>query len=195
MTDIQHNKRHIIVSVSDQLLHVFQGDSLDKTYLIATAKNGIGQREGSECTPLGKHCIAEKIGMDAPVNAIFVGRQWQQEIYSETLAKQQPDRDWILTRILWLDGLETGFNSGLLTSSASVEGVECMEDSVEENQPVSCDTKSRYIYIHGCPDSHAMQIPSSHGCIKMRNADIIELFELVDEGVEVNICTEYRVNN
>ena len=167
----------IVISILEQALFLFKADLLVNQYPIATAKNGIGQQEGSECTPLGRHRIAEKIGSDAPVDAVFVGRQWDGELYTESLAQQYPDRDWILTRILWLEGLEQGINSGF-------------QNEKQLNQPaISCDTKSRYIYIHGCPDSHAMQIPSSHGCIKMRNNDIIELFDIVSVNTEVIIQT------
>ena len=171
-------KNRIVVSILEQTLLLFQESKLYKRYPIATAKNGIGQQEGSECTPLGKHRIVEKIGSDAPVDAVFVGRQWQGELYSENLAREHPDRDWILTRILWLDGLEQGLNRGFL-----------YEKQINQ-QAISCDTKSRYIYIHGCPDSHAMQIPSSHGCIKMRNNDILELFDIVSVNTEVFIQAE-----
>ena len=170
------NQTYIEISISQQLLDLYRDNKLFKTYSIATAKNGIGQQEGSECTPLGKHRIAEKIGSNAPINAVFIARQWQQqEIFSEKLSQQQPTRDWILTRILWLDGLEEGFNLGVMASNNT------------KATEVSCDTKSRYIYIHGCPDSHAMQIPSSHGCIKMRNTDIVSLFDLVDVDTKVQI--------
>lgn len=172
-TNIQH---HIIVSIVEQLLYLYRGQQLLKTYAIATAKNGIGQIESSECTPLGKHRIAEKIGQDAPENAVFKGRQWHQELYSEALAKREPDRDWILTRILWLEGLKLGLNSGFTEN--------------KQGDSVSCDTHSRYIYIHGCPDSHAMQIPSSHGCVKMRNTDMVELFDTVVIDTVVDIQAE-----
>lgn len=156
--------KHIIVSVDKQELSLFDDDVLITCYPIATAKNGTGQIEGSECTPLGLHSISEKIGDKAEVNSVFVGRKFTEEIYTEEMAKLQPGRDWILTRILWLQGEEEGFNKG-----------------------GECDTKSRYIYIHGCPDSHQMQIPSSHGCIKMRNTDMIELYNSVSVGNKVVI--------
>jgi len=161
----------LFVNITSQTLSVIVNDKTEKIYPIATAKNGIGQIENSECTPLGSHRIAEKIGQDAAENTLFVGRVAQDEVYSESLAKQNPNRDWILTRILWLDGLEPGLNCG---TSTEIEGA-------------SCDTKSRYVYIHGCPDSHAMQIPSSHGCVKMRNSDIIQLFDLVEVDTLVSI--------
>jgi len=169
----------LMVSVGQQQLTVLKNEVVFKKFMISTAKNGVGQLQGSECTPLGRHRIYQKIGDRAPVNAVFVGRQQQHEVYTEQLAKQQPDRDWILTRILWLDGLEEGYNSGNLTSVEK-------DENNNFNAP-SCDTKSRFIYIHGCPDSHAMQIPSSHGCIKMRNSDVIELFDLIPVDTEVHI--------
>jgi len=131
---------------------------------VATAKNGTGQQFGSECTPLGEHRIRAKIGHDRALNTVFVGRRPTGEIYSPELDKQNPNRDWILTRILWLCGNQPGFNRGGLV-----------------------DTQRRYIYIHGCPDSHAMGIPSSHGCIKVRNNDMIALFNQVEVGATVTI--------
>lgn len=131
---------------------------------IASARNGVGQQNGSECTPLGEHRIRAKIGAAKDVNTVFIGRRPSGEIYSEALAQAQPNRDWILTRILWLCGNQPGFNRGGLV-----------------------DTQRRYVYIHGAPDSHSMGVPSSHGCIKMRNSDIIALFEQVSVGTIVNI--------
>ena len=155
----------IIVSVSEQSLTAYaaSGDIVYQTK-IATAKNGVGQQFGSECTPLGSHRIRAKIGAGAAANTVFIGRRPTGEIYSEQLAEQHPNRDWILTRIMWLCGNELGFNRG-----------------------GQVDTQRRYVYIHGAPDSHAMGVPSSHGCIKMRNADVIELFDLVSIGAEVRI--------
>lgn len=131
---------------------------------IATAKNGIGQTFGSECTPLGRHRVRAKIGSDQPENTVFIGRRPTGERYCEKLALEHVSRDWILTRILWLCGDEIGFNRG-----------------------GQVDTQRRYIYIHGAPDSHAMGEPSSHGCIKMRNNEIIRLFDQVDVGTSVTI--------
>lgn len=166
----------IVISVTEQRLNYYSdGISSDKIisrqYPIASAKNGVGQMMGSECTPLGQHRIYQKIGDKVATNSVFIARQLTGEIYSEDLAVNDPQRDWILTRILWLEGVEPGINQGILKNHSSV----------------SCDTRRRFIYIHGCPDSHPMQIPSSHGCIKMRNADIIELYELVSVGNFVDI--------
>ena len=155
------------VSVNDQRLTTYDNNgNVVKTYKVATAKNGIGQQFGSECTPLGEHVIRAKIGGRQPINTVFVGRRTTGEIYSEELTKKFPKRDWILTRILWLSGCEIGFN-----------------------RLGNVDTMRRYVYIHGAPDSHEMGIPSSHGCIKMRNKDIIELFDLIRVGAKV-IITE-----
>ena len=131
---------------------------------ISTAKNGPGEQFGSNCTPRGRHIIRAKVGAGAPINRVFVGRRSTGEIYTPELRKLYPDRDWILTRILWLSGLEVG-----------------------KNRLGNVDTMRRYIYIHGCPDEDPMGIPSSHGCVKMRNADIITLFDLVAPGTPVNV--------
>jgi len=132
----QATNQFIRINIRWQTLELFAGvdAELIKSYPIASAANGIGQLEGSECTPLGKHHISEKIGDTEPVNTVFVGRKPTGEIYSDEFAATQKPRDWILTRILWLDGLDEGFNQGLDESGSC------------------CDTKQRYICIHGCPD-------------------------------------------
>ena len=119
---------------------------------------------GSYCTPLGAHIIRAKIGAGLPENTVFVGRRPTGELYTPELSEQFPKRDWILTRILWLSGCEVGFN-----------------------RLGDVDTMRRYIYIHGSPDSVHMGEPGSIGCIRMRNADIVELFDLVSAGTLVNI--------
>jgi len=149
---------HIIVNIKNQSLQVFEGlsETIVKEYRIATAKNGPGEQFGSECTPRGKHIIRAKIGAGEIENTVFVGRRPTGEVYSPKLKKAHPNRDWILTRILWLSGKQPGFNRlGKL------------------------DTMRRYIYIHGCPEEDVMGVPSSHGCVKMRNTDVIELFEMI----------------
>lgn len=154
----------ILVDLANQQLHL---PRFGKFYPVSTGKNGIGEQENSGKTPRGWHKVAEKIGASAPLNSVFIARQATGEVYSEELAQQFPNRDWILTRILWLSGLEEGFNCG--------EG---------------CDTYKRYIYIHGTPDTEPMGIPESHGCIRMRNIDLVELFELVDENALVYISEQ-----
>ena len=147
----------IIVNITEQTLSVFAlKDKLVKKYRIATAKNGPGEKFGSECTPRGKHIIRAKIGDKQAVNTVFIGRRPTGEIYEPAMKKEHPNRDWILTRILWLSGLEKG-----------------------KNRLSKVDTMRRYVYIHGCPDEDKMGIPSSHGCVKMRNNEMIELYNLV----------------
>lgn len=157
----------IVVTVSDQTLRGYSAsDELLFEKQIATAKNGVGQQFGSECTPLGSHRVRAKIGGNCPENTVFVGRRPTGEVYSDDLRQENPERDWILSRILWLCGNEVGLNRG-----------------------GTVDTQRRYVYIHGAPDSHPMGVPSSHGCIKMRNADVIELFDRVTIRTTVFIST------
>ena len=155
----------IIISIAAQTLTLLTADQ-PRIYRISTAANGAGERENSGCTPRGWHRISEKFGEGQPINSVFVARQPTGEIYSDTLAAQHPERDWILTRILWLSGLELGVNQG--------EG---------------CDSHARYIYIHGTPDSEPMGEPRSHGCIRMRHADLLELFDCVEVDTIVQIVT------
>lgn len=160
---------HILINTATQTLQLYHGDTITCTYRISTAKNGTGQLEGSECTPLGKHIIANKFGADAQAGSVFVGRQFTGEIYNDELGQKYPDRDWILSRILWLQGLEDGYNLGK-TPNGEV-----------------CDTHARYIYIHGTPDSEPLGVPMSHGCVRMHSADVIVLFTQVDIGCAVEI--------
>lgn len=155
----------ILVEVPEQRLRLT--DDSGRVLLeasVSTAKNGLGERRGSQCTPRGWHYVRAKIGAGLPVNTVFVARRPTGEIYSPALRAAFPQRDWILTRILWLCGLEVG-----------------------KNRLGEVDTMRRYIYIHGCPDEDVMGVPSSHGCIKMRNADIVRLFDLVPVGTRVLI--------
>ena len=147
-----------------QKLILANENELLKEYPISTAKNGPGEKEGSECTPRGKHVISEKIGQGANENSVFVGRKEINELYEPRLRDLYPERDWILTRILWLSGLEEGKNKG-----------------------GDVDSHNRYIYIHGSPEDVQMGKPGSKGCIRMKNSDVIELFDLVDTGTEVII--------
>lgn len=156
--------RRILVDVSSQRLFLSDGDSFLAGYPISTARNGPGEQEDSHCTPRGLHRVRIRIGDGCPEGAVFVGRRATEEVYDTGLARQYPGRDWVLTRILWLTGLEPGRNRG-----------GCV------------DTLRRYIYIHGCPDSEPMGVPRSHGCIRMRNRDLIELFDLVSAGTLVEI--------
>jgi hypothetical protein len=155
----------IEVSLGAQTLDLIDANGAHRRYSVSTARNGPGERLGSNCTPRGRHIVRAKIGAGAPLDTVFVGRRPTGEIYSPLLAERFPERDWILTRILWLSGCEVGFN-----------------------RLGSVDTMRRYIYIHGSPDSVSMGIPGSIGCIRMRNADIVELFERVARGTLVTIA-------
>ena len=154
----------IKVDITQQVLNLYDGNDLLKSYPICSAKNGLGEQSGSECTPRGRHIIRAKIGKTAPLGSVFVGRRLTGEVYHSNLAAIQPKRDWILSRILWLSGLEKG-----------------------RNRLGTVDTMRRYIYIHGAPDELILMQPSSHGCIRMFNKDIIELYGLVEVGIQVSI--------
>jgi len=158
------NSRFIEISLQRQTLTLYECDSVVASFLVSTAANGPGEEINSECTPLGRHEVDEKIGAGCITNTVFVGRRATGDIYDANLGKINPEKDWILTRILWLRGLESGLNKG-----------------------GSVDSKARYIYIHGSPDSSTMGIPGSRGCIRMHNDDIVKLFELVEVGTPVNI--------
>ena len=155
----------IEIALAEQRLVLFDdaGHAL-RRYSVSTAKNGPGEALGSFCTPRGKHIVRARIGAGQPVNAVFVGRRPTGEIWSPGLFEKFPGRDWILTRILWLSGCEPGFN-----------------------RLGNVDTMRRYIYIHGSHDLAEMGHPGSIGCIRMRNMDIIELFDAVPAGTSVTI--------
>lgn len=153
----------LLLNVAEQTL-TLSLPQFQRCYYVSTALKGVGQTNGSGCTPTGLHIIRAKIGAGCPVNAVFIGRRFTGEIYSQALAQQFPKRDWILTRIIWLSGLEVGVN-----------------------RLGDVDTMRRYIYIHGAPDSEPMGVPLSHGCIRMHNQDVIELFDLVPVGTRLFI--------
>ena len=159
------SQRLISISIPEQRLTLLEQEAVVASYLVSTARNGPGERRGSECTPRGWHRIRIRIGAGQPLNTVFVGRRPTGEIYDAELAARHPKRDWILTRILWLTGLEPGRNRG-----------------------GECDTLRRYVYIHGCPDTASMGVPLSHGCIRMRNRDVWDLFERVAVGDRVCIA-------
>ena len=155
----------IEILISNQTLTLYDDDGgVMARYLVSTAVNGTGCIKDSGCTPLGVHIIRAKIGDGAAANTVFVGRRATGEICTPELMQAFPNRDWILTRILWLSGKEIG-----------------------KNRLGNVDTMQRYIYIHGTPDSTDMGKPGSHGCVRMRNADMIALFDLVTVGTRVFI--------
>lgn len=155
----------ITIHIPTQTLTLFDdsGKSL-RSYSVSTGANGVGEENGSFCTPRGRHVIRAKIGAGQPENSVFVKRRPTGEIYTPELGAQQPGRDWILTRILWLCGKERGYN-----------------------RFGSCDTMRRYIYIHGTPDSVELGKPGSRGCVRMRNSELLELFDKVQTGTEVEV--------
>lgn len=152
------------IDLSDQSLWLRRGEAAEAKFRISSASNGPGELNGSGCTPRGWHTVRAKIGAGAPLGAVFVGRRSTGEVYDDALGQAYPQRDWILTRILWLSGLEVGFN-----------------------RLGKRDTMRRYIYIHGCPDTEPMGIPGSAGCIRMQNDELIELFEQVPVATPVLI--------
>lgn len=152
------------VDLATQRLTLLDGGRERRVYLVSTSKHGAGERNGSFRTPRGRHIVRAKIGGGAPLGAVFRARRPTGEIYSPALAAEHPERDWVLTRILWLSGTEIG-----------------------RNRLGEVDTMRRYIYIHGAPDEAPMGVPGSIGCIRMRNAEIVELFDLVPVGTPVEI--------
>jgi lipoprotein-anchoring transpeptidase ErfK/SrfK len=155
----------ININIKLQLLDLVEDNgTILRRYRISSAKNGVGELNGSFCTPRGRHIIRAKIGAGQPLNAVFIERRPTGEVYSPELAGRSPGRDWILTRILWLSGCEPGYN-----------------------RLGKVDTMRRAIYIHGSPDTAEMGKPGSHGCIRMRNQDIVELFDLVPVRAQVRI--------
>jgi L,D-transpeptidase YbiS len=156
--------RRIRIDLGRQRLELREGDALLADYPVSTARRGAGERLGSQRTPRGRHLIHALIGAGAPPGAVFVARRATGEICTPARVDAQPGRDWILTRILWLSGLEPGRN--------------CAGE---------LDTRRRHIYIHGTPDEASLGRPASHGCVRMRNADVIELFDRVHVGTRVDI--------
>lgn len=160
------------ISLADQTLYGFADGSLILRLPVSTALNGPGERSGSGCTPRGLHQVRAKIGEGLPLGAVLRGRRWTGEVWSSALHEAFPGRDWILTRILWLSGCEPG-----------------------RNRLGAVDTFRRYIYLHGTPDSEPMGVPLSHGCVRLRNADLLELYPRVPLHCAVRIdeapCPEW----
>lgn len=152
------------VDINKQILEIVDNGRIVKSYFVSTAKNGAGEVKNSEMTPRGKHVIRAKIGKDEPVNTVFVERRPTGEVFHPAMRLEYPERDWILTRIFWLSGLERG-----------------------KNRLGDVDTMQRFIYIHGTPDDVLMGRPGSRGCIRMRNSEILELFDMVPVGTEIHI--------
>jgi len=156
--------RSIRIRLGPQILEVLEDKTIVETYSVSTSAKGGGECFGSEHTPRGRHYVREMIGGDLPTGAVFVSRQPTGEMCSAELRAANPGRDWILSRIIWLGGLETGRNCG-----------------------EQVDTFARFIYIHGTPDDEPIGVPWSHGCIRMRNDDVIALFDQIAIGTLVEI--------
>jgi L,D-transpeptidase YbiS len=161
---MDYNPFLVRVSIDEQRLQLIESGVVVMDVAVATARNGPGERMHSECTPRGRHRIRARIGAGCAPNTVFVGRRPTGELYTPELRRGHPGRDWILTRILWLCGEEPG-----------------------RNRFGTVDSMRRYIYIHGCPDEDRMGEPSSHGCVKMRNDDVIRLFDRTPVGTKVVI--------
>ena len=157
-------KHHIDIDIARQKLTLFKDDKPLRSYFISSSSKGVGEQKNSFKTPRGAHIIRAKIGANAPMNTVFSSRRPTGETYSPTLRAENPKRDWVLTRIMWLSGLEKG-----------------------KNRLGDCDTMQRYIYIHGSPDTAEMGKPGSHGCIRMYNKDLVELFDLTPAFTKVTI--------
>ncbi len=151
----------ITVSIADQTLYQRRKTGVWYAYPVSTAEAGVGNMRGSLMTPLGRHRICARIGDGLPIYTVFRGRR-PVGIYDP--AHDNPARDWILTRILWLEGMQTGVN-----------------------RRGRVDTKSRFIYIHGTHAEDRIGVPASHGCIRMRNPDMMDLFEHSHVGETVRI--------
>jgi L,D-transpeptidase YbiS len=155
---------HLTVDLTAQTLSLWQDERLHARYGVSTGANGAGEIQGSGCTPRGWHKVRAKIGAALPAGTVLRGRRVAHDVprFTPEAARAHPGRDWILSRILWLSGCEPGRNR-----------LGCV------------DTFRRYIYIHGTPDDAPMGVPASHGCIRMRNADVIELFDRVPVGTDL----------
>ncbi|MDP3560545.1 MAG: L,D-transpeptidase [Legionellaceae bacterium] len=165
MVDAPKSKQLVVISIRKQLLYAYSGGDLWATFPISSAKNGLGEQEGSEQTPRGWFKVMQIYGRDAPINSIWVERRWTGEIYAPTLQEEYPGRDFILTRIIQLQGLEQGRNLG-----------------------GTVDTLNRHIYIHGTSDESYIGVPRSHGCIRMLNADVVLLADWISG--ETKLCLE-----
>ena len=157
-------EKSIAIDLPTQSMRILERGRETGRFLVSTASRGAGEREGSFCTPRGAHIIRAKIGAGAEVNTVFRGRRPTGEVYTPDLGRSHPERDWILTRILWLSGREVG-----------------------KNRLGEVDTMRRYIYIHGAPDEAKMGEPGSIGCVRMSNPDILALFDWAECGTPVEI--------
>jgi L,D-transpeptidase YbiS len=158
--------RTVFIQLTRQLLTIVEAGEPVCEFSVSTSRYGPGERIGSQCTPRGTHVVRAMVGNDHPPGSVFVGRRFTNEIFDDDLSCRYPDRDWILTRVIWLSGREPG-----------------------RNRFGDVDSLRRYIYIHGTPDSEPVGVPFSHGCIRMRNADVIALYDRINIGTMVEITS------
>jgi hypothetical protein len=168
-TDRWWRGKHILVDIARQSLELCDGPRRSAEFAVSTGINGVGEQRDSGCTPCGLHRVRIRIGAGCPRGTVFRGRRPTGEIYDALLGAAHPGRDWILTRILWLTGCQSGRNRG-----------------------GEVDTLRRFIYIHGCPESEPMGVPRSHGCIRMHCDPLIELFDRVEDRTPVMLVDRRR---
>jgi len=154
----------IYVSIKQQKLYHIKHDSIIKEYIISSSSYGIGSTLGSNKTPIGLHSIREKFGEKTPINGKMTGRVFYGEIATIYTDETKSKTDDVTSRVLWLEGLEKGKNKG--------KGI---------------DSFKRYIYIHGTSEEGRLGKPASHGCIRMKNKEVIDLYKLVEVGTLVLI--------
>jgi len=165
---VKNNEKssYILINIDEQKL-IYKSKFRTYTYSISSSVNGLGNKKDSYKTPFGKHIISEKIGEDLPLGAVFKGRKWTKEVMRPIKEEIDIPEDVITSRILWLDGLEEGINKG-----------------------GNVDSKERFIYIHGTAEEGLIGKPASIGCIRMKNKDVIKLFNRVKENTKVLIYSK-----
>lgn len=155
---------HLEIDLTRQQLRLWSQGQVLHECAVSTGANGVGEINGSGCTPRGRHVVRAKIGAGAAPGTRFVRRRATADIWTPELHAQHPGRDWILTRILWLSGTERGRNR-----------LGCV------------DTFRRYIYLHGTPPVTRLGLPGSKGCVRLSNDDILALYDAVPVGTEVDL--------
>lgn len=155
---------HLEIDLGRQRLKLWREGHVTRECSVSTGANGYGEINGSGCTPRGRHLIRAKVGAGEPIGSVLVRRRPTGEIWTPELHARFPGRDWILTRILWLSGAERGRNR-----------LGCV------------DTFRRFIYLHGTPPTTRLGMPGSKGCVRMSCEEIVDLFEQVPVGTEVDV--------
>ena len=154
----------LFVNITEQKMYYIKEGGIVKTYVISSSSYGVGNKAGSNKTPIGLHKVKQKFGEETPINGKMIGRVFYGDIATIYTDNTKSKTDDVCSRILWLVGLEEGLNKG--------EGI---------------DSYNRYIYIHGTSEEGRLGKPASHGCIRMKNKEVIELYEKVKIGTLVLI--------